>query len=127
MPLIQISLQEGKSPEYIKAIGAGVHEALRSAWKIPENDHFQIITEHKKSHFIINKKMWDVDRSDDVVVIYITSITRTSEMKTDLYKELVNILGQHPKVRKEDIFVTIVHNNREDWSFGNGVAQMMPE
>lgn len=127
MPLIQISLVEGKSPEYIKSLADGIHKALCNAWKIPENDRFQMITEHKKSHFYIDKKIWDVNRSDDVVVIYITSIPRTAEMKKNLYQELVIILGENPKIRKEDIFVSIVHNNREDWSFGNGIAQMMPE
>jgi len=44
MPLIQISLAQGKSPKYIKAVADGVHQALRTAWKIPINDRFQIIT-----------------------------------------------------------------------------------
>lgn len=127
MPLIQISLLEGKSPEYIQAVADGIHTALQTAWKIPEDDRFQIITEHKKSHFMINKKIWNVNRSDDVVVIYITSIPRTAEMKKNLYQELVKVLGANPKIRKEDIFVSIVHNTRDDWSFGNGIAQLTQE
>ena len=125
MPLIQISLLEGKSSEYIQAIADGVHKALQTAWKIPENDQFQIITEYKKSHFIIDKTIWEGNRSDDVVVIYITSILRTKEMKIHLYHELVDVLTTNPGVRKEDIFVTIVHNDREDWSFGKGIAQLL--
>lgn len=127
MPLIQISLIEGKSQKYIQAIADGIHEALRNAWNIPQNDRFQIITEHKKSHFIIDKTIWDGDRSDDVIVIYITSIPRSQEMKIQLYKELVKILGLNPKVRKEDIFVTMVNNERENWSFGKGLAQLIEQ
>ena len=127
MPLIQISLIEGKSPEYIKAIADGVHKALCTAWGIPENDRFQLITEYKKEHFYIDKTIWDVKRSDDVVVIYITSITRTAEMKRNFYKEVVNVLALNPKIRKEDVFVSIVNNDRENWSFGNGIAQLSPE
>ena len=107
MPLIQISLLEGKSPEYVQAIADGIHAALCNAWKIPEDDRFQIITEHKKNHFMIYKKIWNVNRSDDVVVIYITSIPRSSEMKKNLYQELVKTLGKNPKLRKEDIFDSI--------------------
>jgi len=125
MPLIQISLIEGKSPEYIRAIANGVHKALQTAWEIPENDRFQMITEYKKSHFIIDKTIWDGNRSDDVVVIYITSILRTKEMKINLYNELVNVLTSNPGIRKEDIFVTLVQNDREDWSFGKGIAQLL--
>ncbi len=124
MPLIQISLAEGKTPEYIQAIADGVHQALQTSWKILLNDRFQIISEHKKSHFMIDKKMWDGNRSDDVVVIHITSVLRTKEMKLNLYTELVRVLTVNPGVRKEDIFVTIVDNNPENWSFGKGLAQL---
>lgn len=127
MPLIQISLIEGKSPEYLNALTDGIQKALCSAWGIPENDRFQMITEFKKEHFYIDKTIWDVDRSDDVVVIYITSIARTAQMKRNFYKELTEILAINPKIRKEDIFVTIVHNDKENWSFGNGIAQLAPE
>ena len=125
MPLIQISLVKGKSPKYIKAIADGIHAALQTAWKIPEHDRFQVINEYKKSHFHFDKTMWGVKRSDDVILIYITSIKRSLAMKKKLYLELVKVLGKHPKVRKEDIFVSIVQNDKEDWSFGNGVAQIL--
>ena len=125
MPLIQISLMEGKSSEYIQALADGVHEALQAAWKIPHNDRFQMITEHKKSHFMIDKTIFNVNRSDDVVVIYITSIPRSQEMKEALYQKLTDILSKNPKIRKEDIFVSIVNNTPADWSFGNGIAQLL--
>jgi len=124
MPLIQISLAQGKSPKYIKAVSDGIHKALLTAWKIPKNDRFQVISEHKKSHFHFDKTIWGVKRSDNVILIYITSIKRSKAMKLKLYRELVKVLGKNPKVRKEDIFVSIVTVGREDWSFGNGIAQL---
>lgn len=125
MPLIQIHLIKGKTARYTKSIADGIHQALITAWKIPKNDRFQIITEHKKSHFHFDKTIWNVQRSDHVIVIYITSIKRSQMMKKKLYQELVKVLTKNPKVRKEDIFVTIVQVAREDWSFGNGVAQLL--
>jgi phenylpyruvate tautomerase PptA (4-oxalocrotonate tautomerase family) len=68
--------------------------------------------------------MWDGNRSDDVVAIHITSVLRTKEMKLNLYSELVKVLTVNPGVRKEDIFVTIVDNTPENWSFGKGLAQL---
>jgi 4-oxalocrotonate tautomerase len=68
--------------------------------------------------------MWDGNRSDDVVVIYITSVTRTKEMKLNLYTELVKALTANPGVRKEAIFVTMVGNDLENWSFGKGLTQL---
>lgn len=124
MPLIQIHLVKGKPAKYIKAVCDGIHTALMTAWKIPPNDRFQLVTEYKKSHFHFDKTIWGVKRSDNLIAIYITSISRSPAMKKKLYRELVKILGINPKVRKEDIFVTIATVGREDWSFGNGVAQL---
>lgn len=123
MPLIHIHLREGKSQKYIQAVSDGIHKALISAWKIPKTDRFQMVSEHKFFHF--NKEIWGVKRSDDVIVIYITSIKRSQSMKKALYQELIKVLGKNPKVRKEDVFVSIVTVKKEDWSFGNGIAQLL--
>jgi len=125
MPLIQIHLVKGKSAKYIKSVTDGIHQALQTAWKIPANDRFQMVTEHKKEHFHFDKTIWGVKRSNNVIAIYITSIKRTKAMKLSLYKELVKVLGKTAKVRKEDVFVTLVQVEREDWSFGNGIAQLL--
>ncbi len=124
MPLIHIHLVKGKSPKYIQAVCDGIHNALKAAWRIPENDRFQIVSEHKKEHFYFDKTIWGVKRSNDLILIYITSISRSVAQKKKLYKEFVTVLGKNPKVRKEDIFCSIVTIGREDWSFGNGVAQL---
>lgn len=123
MPLIQIHLIEGKSPEYIEAVRDGIHSALMTSWNIPEHDRFQLVTEYKKDHFHIDKTVFGVKRSDDVIVIYITSRPRTEDQKKMLYKELVKELDKRANVRSEDIFVTIVTVGLEDWSFANGIAQ----
>lgn len=125
MPLIQIHLVKGKSAKYIKSVMDGIHEALQTAWQIPENDRFQMVTEHKKEHFHFDKTIWGVKRSDNLIAIYITSIKRSQAMKVKLYKELAKVLHKKAKVRKEDVFVTLVQVEREDWSFGNGIAQML--
>jgi 4-oxalocrotonate tautomerase len=83
-----------------------------------------MVSEHKKEHFHFDKTIWGVKRSDDLIVIYITSIARSAALKKKLYKELITVLGKNPKVRKEDVFCSIVTIGREDWSFGNGVAQL---
>lgn len=125
MPLVQIHLVKGKTPKYIQAIADGIHQALMTAWKIPANDRFQMITEYKKSLFHFDKTIWGMRRSDNVIAIYITSIKRSQAMKKKLYQELVKVLTKNPRVRKEDIFVTLVQVAREDWSFGKGLAQLL--
>lgn len=124
MPLVHIHLMKGKTPKYIRNLRDGIHQALQNAWKIPSNDRFQLVSEYKKDHFYFDNTIWGIKRSDNLIAIYITSSPRTTAMKKKLYRELVKVLGENPKVRKEDIFVTIVTVGREDWSFGNGIAQL---
>ena len=46
MPLVRISLREGKSEEYRKSLADGVHRAIVEGADVPAQDRFQIITEH---------------------------------------------------------------------------------
>ena len=48
MPLVNISLLKGKSREHIRAIANGVHEALKEAYKVPEQDRFQLIRQYDR-------------------------------------------------------------------------------
>lgn len=125
MPLIHIYFQEGKSTDNIKQIGDGIHQALMETWKIPERDRFQIFHPIKPGHFQMDDQMWDVKRSDELVVIHITSSPRTKQMKLDFYARLPEILHKRTGLRPEDVFVSIITNEKEDWSFGNGKAQLL--
>ena len=42
MPLVRISLRDGKSPEYRRAIADGIHRAMVEALAVPEQDRFQL-------------------------------------------------------------------------------------
>jgi hypothetical protein len=47
MPLVQISLRKSTSQGHAERVGGAVHRAMVNAIGIPEDDHFQIITEHE--------------------------------------------------------------------------------
>jgi len=40
MPLVKIHLRKGKTPEYIRAVADGVHEALVAHANVPADDRF---------------------------------------------------------------------------------------
>lgn len=124
VPLVHIYTNEGKTTQHIQQISDGIHKALMQAWNIPQHDRFHIIHEKKPNHLMIDKIMWDVDRSNDVLVLNIVSAPRTREMKLSFYEILPKILKDKAHIRPEDIFVSIINNNPEDWSFGNGEAQL---
>jgi phenylpyruvate tautomerase PptA (4-oxalocrotonate tautomerase family) len=45
------------------------------------------------------------------------------ELKKSFYKTLAERLNKELNVRMEDVFVSLVEVKKENWSFGNGIAQ----
>jgi 4-oxalocrotonate tautomerase len=123
MPLVRISLLAGK-PELLKRkISQAVHRGLVDTISIPEQDRFQIITEHAGTDFIYDPQYLNIRRSDDLVMIQITlSAGRPLEVKKALFHRIAELLHD-AGVRKEDILINLVEVAKENWSFGNGEAQ----
>jgi 4-oxalocrotonate tautomerase len=124
MPLVRISLMEGKSEAYRSAIGDAVHRAMVETINVPVQDRFQVITEHSRTSLVYDPSYLGIGRSDDVVIVQITlNAGRTTEMKKALYARMAELLTASPGLRREDLFVSLVEVAKENWSFGNGVAQ----
>ena len=124
MPLVRVSLRKGKSDDYKRAIGDGVYRAMREAINIPEEDRFVVVSEHSESEFQFSKTYLDIARSDDLVIIQITANnTRTVEQKEALFAGIAGILSVNPGLRQEDVFISLIDVPKENWSFGNGIAQ----
>jgi 4-oxalocrotonate tautomerase len=124
MPLVRVALRKGKSPQYRRAVSDSIHRAMVETIKVPEPDKFQIITEHDDSGLIYDPSYLGISRSDDVLLIQITlNAGRTLEAKKAFYARLVQLLRESPGVRPEDVLVNLVEVAKENWSFGNGIAQ----
>jgi len=124
MPLIRISLRAGKPADYRRAITENVYESLRETFDVPENDFFATVDELEPHDFIYDRKYFNIERSDDLVLIQLTvSNTRTVDQKKALYRRVVERLGKNPGIRSQDIFLNLLEVARENWSFGNGEAQ----
>ena len=125
MPLLNIYYQKGKDNNYIKTCRDVIHKTLIDTWNIPEKDCFQLFHGVDKDHFFIDPHMWDMDRSDDTLVIHITSMHRTTDMKLAFYQALPPALEKAVGLKPDDVFISIITNQREDWSFGKGIAQLL--
>ena len=124
MPLVRVSLRRGKSDDYKRAIGDGVYQALRETFTVPDEDRFVTVSEHSESEFQFSKTYMDIARTDDLVILQITvSNTRSIEQKKALFARIVELLAQKPGLRKEDVFINLLEVAKENWSFGNGIAQ----
>ncbi|VVM55454.1 hypothetical protein PS645_00977 [Pseudomonas fluorescens] len=124
MPLVRISLKQQDDPTYAKRIGQLVYAAMHSAINVPENDNFQILTEHDEQHFIYDPQYLGIQRTDSLVIIQITlSEGRTVDQKKLLYTTIAENLNTQLGLRLEDVFINLVEVKKENWSFGNGIAQ----
>ena len=124
MPLVRIDFADGKPPEYGKQIGQVVYQAMRATLNVPDRDLFQIITVHPQSDLQFDREYLDVHRSDDCVFVQVTlNSGRSVEMKQLFYKAVAEGLHSTLQLRIEDVFISLVEVTKENWSFGNGVAQ----
>jgi phenylpyruvate tautomerase PptA (4-oxalocrotonate tautomerase family) len=124
MPLVRVSLRRGKPAAYRKAILDGIYRAMLSAFDVPNEDRFMVISEHDEPDFSYSNNYLGIARSDDLVLIQITANnTRTTEKKKAFFRQIADNLRADPGVRPEDVFINLVEVLPENWSFGNGIAQ----
>lgn len=124
MPLVRIDLAEGKSAEHRKRIGEIVYNAMRETINVPADDKFQIIAEHPLEEMNFPQSYLGIEYSTGIVIIQITlNGGRTVDMKKAFYKRIADDLHTQLKIRREDVFINLVEVAKENWSFGNGVAQ----
>lgn len=124
MPLVRISLMKGRPEGFGKKVGEVVYQAMVDTINVPAKDHFQIITEHDNNSLIYDPSYLDIRRTDGVIFIQIIlNEGRTVELKKTFYKAAAERLNKELGVRMEDVLISLVEVKKENWSFGNGVAQ----
>lgn len=125
MPFVRISLKGSRSEKERQSIGDCVHRAMVNAIGIPEDDRFQVITEHG-ADLVYDPDYLNIHRTDGIVMIQITLASgRTLEKKKALFKNIAEFLAAEHDVRPEDVFISLVETSMENWSFGNGICQYL--
>jgi phenylpyruvate tautomerase PptA (4-oxalocrotonate tautomerase family) len=125
MPLVRIDAIEGRSDLEIKTLLDTAHRAIIKAFHVPERDRYQVYTEHKQNHVVIEDTGLPIPRTGAALIITVFSKTRTQELKTNLYKTLAEELSSACSISPHDVMVVIVENSNADWSFGDGEAQFL--
>ena len=70
------------------------------------------------------KSYLGIEYSHDLIIIQVTlNGGRTVDMKKAFYKRINDDLHTQLKIRREDVFIGLVEVVKENWSFGNGIAQ----
>ena len=123
MPLVRIDVNEGRTPEDLRRLSRGIHDAILAEYRIPERDYFHILTEHPQGQILAQDAGLGFERTGGVVMIQIfTQEGRSQEAKQDLFAAVAGRLAE-AGVAGEDVFIGYVENTAGDWSFGFGRAQ----
>jgi len=91
---------------------------------VPQDDRFQIISEHPPENLTIDATYLGIERTKDCIVIAVTlNEGRTVDQKRAFYKAVADGLHERLGMRPQDVFINLVEVKKENWSFGNGQAQ----
>src|SRR6266850_7598083 len=125
MPLLRFDLIEGRSESELKKILDVTHEVLLETLQVPKHDRYQVVHEHKRSRIVIEDTGLGFVRSDQVLLLQVTSRPRSREMKENFYRLVVERLATRCGISPDDVIVNFVTNADEEGSFGAGRAQFL--
>lgn len=120
MPLVNISILKGKSPEYIKAVADGINAAVIKTMGFPDDDRYQDI------HQLDPECLQLQTRDGDLVIMHLVMRAgRSNKSKQAFYKKVTENLTDNPGIPAANVLITITENHDIDWSFRDGVAQFI--
>ncbi|MCY7671938.1 tautomerase family protein [Bacillus altitudinis] len=80
----------------------------------------------KKNFFFDPHYLVRHERDHRLLYIQITCGSgRTEGQKQSLYKEIADQLYNKLHISKENVFIMLIETGLENWSFGEGLAQMI--
>ncbi len=116
MPVVRITIRNGKSPGYKKALLDGVHDALVRSFKIPEQDRYQTLLELGRDQFETPSA-----KSDNITIIEMTIFKgRSIEAKKKLYTSIVENLGKDPGIAGNDVLIVLHEPSLANWGIRGG-------
>lgn len=122
MPLVTLTIREGKSSEFKSAVLGAVHSALIASG-VPEKDRFQRVLELSSDDFRFDPEYPDLTarRTDDFILIEILlSVGRSVKVKKKILADILAGLAKDPGLSAENVMVCFKETLWENWSFGGG-------
>ncbi len=128
MPLVRIDMPRGKPADYRTAVGKAVTQALHATMGVPLAERFQVVTEHPTGGLSIDAGYLGIERSTEAMIVQIfLNAGRDAATKKSFYAALANGLNEAVGLRPEDLVINLIEVQREDWSFGDGEAQLIQQ
>jgi len=124
MPFIRILLPQDVSDDHLSAISDSVHTALVQKFNVPAADRFQVVTRHPAAELVCTPEYLGIKHSARIAFVQITANEgRTVEMKKDLFAAIASSIAEVGGIAAADVIINLVEVKKENWSFGNGLAQ----
>ncbi|MGO3375657.1 tautomerase family protein [Brochothrix thermosphacta] len=128
MPLIKLYYGDTYTTETIETINTVIHHSLESCFKIPADDTFQLwVPMTQKNNFVDDCYLLaGGQRNNQFLYIEIfCGLGRTISQKKALYQTIAEQIDLKTSLTKENIFILLNEVPLENWSFGDGKAQMI--
>ncbi|RJF95968.1 tautomerase family protein [Noviherbaspirillum saxi] len=124
MPFVSIFLPKGSSAEAKRHVSDAVHQALTETFNVPADDRFQVISERGPDELICTPSYLGISHTSNVVFVQVACREgRTVDMKKALFRRMAELVSESGVFLAADVFINLVEVKKENWSFGNGLAQ----
>ncbi|MER5548975.1 tautomerase family protein [Streptomyces sp. NPDC002589] len=115
MPLINVYLRQGTSPEYRRDVSSALHKAMVDVLKVPQDDQFHVFHEVTPDNFVMQPVVFGLPRGERAMFIQLSFNQRTAEQKKELFRAIVDNLRRFVGVPEEDVMIVIFETARENW------------
>lgn len=123
MPLVRIDIPADTPSPLIRQVADLVHKAMVGALNIPVADRFQTIARRMQDEIVCTEEFLGVTHTQAIVLIQITLAPRAVELKKALFTAIAAEIESHTPFKAQDVIINLIETPRENWSFGNGIAQ----
>ncbi|USS87930.1 tautomerase family protein [Fructilactobacillus hinvesii] len=126
MPLMRIDMVKGRrTPDEIKKVMQLSYDLTRKDLGVPEDDRFQVVTQHEAYEMKLMDAGLGIERTDDILLFEILSTPRTMGQKKKYCQDMAEAFHTQMGMKPEDIMIVFATNHAEDFSFGNGKQQFL--
>jgi hypothetical protein len=121
MPVVEVFMRRGRSPQRVEAITDALHDALVEAYEVPRGDRFQIVHQDDAHELVFDTDFMGGPRTDQFVLVRVMAgKPRPIETKRKLFALMAEYLEQRAGVAQADIFILVDNVQLSDISMSHG-------
>jgi 4-oxalocrotonate tautomerase family enzyme len=114
MPLIKVDIEKGNSKEFLTSLIDLTMNCVQEILKLPSDDRNIRLEEYEKGLF---QMKYPYRLIIEISMFY----GRTIETKRKLYQEIVSTLFDNLGIKKEEVFILINEQPKENWGIRGGI------